>query len=197
MKLILVRHGETEWNKNSKLLSHTDIPLNKDGIKQAKKTASILKNKKFDYILSSPMQRALETAKEINKFHRLKIETSELLKERDYGDFEEINYFKLDLREIRDKNLYHKYNMENPEEFENRIKKFLECECLKTHGKTILLVSHSGTIKMILYHLLKIKESFEIFRKQINKTNASISTIEFDKNFNVINFDIGNDEHLI
>ena len=197
MKLILVRHGETKWNKNGKLLSFTDIPLNNKGLEQAKKTAKILKNNKFDYIISSPLKRAYETAKEINKFHNLKIETSILLKERNYGDFEKTDYLKLNLREIRDKNLYHEYNMETPEEFENRIKSFLECKCLKTHGKKILIVSHSGTIKMILYHLLKIKESFEIFRKQVNKSNASISTIEFDKNFNVINFEIGNNQHLI
>jgi len=87
--------------------------------------------------------------------------------------------------------------MESPIDFENRIKKFLEEYCCKEFGKTVLIVSHSGTIKMLIYHLLKIKESFEIFRKENVKPNASISTIEFDENFNVVNFEIGNNEHLI
>ena len=50
---------------------------------------------------------------------------------------------------------------------------------------------------MILYFLLKIEEPFEIFRKTFNKGNASISTIEFDKEFNIKKIDIANNEHLI
>ena len=197
MKLIMVRHGETEWNKKYQLLSYTDIPLNKIGIEQAKKVAKKLKDTRIDLIYSSPLKRSLETAKEINKYHNLDIKTTELLKERNYGDFEKTDYRKLDLREIRDKNLYKKFHMETPKEFETRIKKFLEQKILKTKKETILIVSHSGTIKMILYHLLKIEEPFEIFRKSFNKENASISTLEFDEKLNLKKIDIANNEHLI
>jgi len=197
MKLILVRHGETEWNRKAKLLSRTDISLNEIGIEQAKKTANKLKIFNFDFIYTSNMKRTLETANIINKFHNVSIIQTELLQERDYGDFEGVNYHKLDLREIREKNLYKNFNMESPSEFRNRIKYFLENKLSLKYNQTILIVSHSGTIKKILYHLLKIKEPFDIYRKQFIKYNSSISTIEFDENLNVINYDIANNEHLI
>lgn len=197
MKLILVRHGETDWNAKSKILSRTDIELNKNGKKQAKIVAKKLKKENFDLIYSSTLKRALQTAEEINKYHKLEIKKTNLLFERDFGDFEGTNYNKLDLREIRDNHLYKKYNMEKPEIFEKRITDFIEKYCCKKHGKTILIVAHSGTLKMILYHLLKIKTSFEIFRKQVQKNNTSISTIEFDEKFNITNFQIGNEDHLI
>ncbi len=197
MKLILVRHGETDCNKNNKIISYSNPPLNSNGIKQAKIVAEKLKNENFDFIYSSPLKRALDTAKEINKYHGVKIIKSDLLKERNYGDFEKSNYYELDLRKIRDENSYKKYNMETPEEFENRIKKFLDEPIFKKHGKKILIVAHSGTIKMLLFHLLKIKESFEIFRKKVRKENTSISSIEFDKDFNIIDFKIADNEHLI
>jgi len=67
MKLILVRHGETSWNKEAKLLSKTDIELNKVGINQAKLVSKKLKDKKFNLIFSSSKKRALKTAEIINE----------------------------------------------------------------------------------------------------------------------------------
>jgi len=196
MKLILVRHGETEWNNEGKLLSKTDISLNEKGLEQAKKTANKLKNLTFDFIYTSNMKRTLQTVNEINKYHNVNFIQTELLQERNYGDFEGVDYHKLDLRKIRKNNLYKNFNMETPEEFRNRIKYFLKNKLSLKYNQTILIVSHSGTIKKILYYLLKIKEPFDIYRKQFIKYNSSISTIEFNKNLEVINSEIANDEHL-
>ena len=54
MKIYIIRHGETEWNKMGKMQGRTDISLSEDGRKLAQKTADGLKNVKFDYIFSSP-----------------------------------------------------------------------------------------------------------------------------------------------
>ena len=62
MILYIIRHGETEWNKMGKMQGRTDISLSEDGRKLAQKTADGLKNVKFDYIFSSPLERAYETA---------------------------------------------------------------------------------------------------------------------------------------
>ena len=62
MILYIIRHGETEWNKMGKMQGKTDISLSEDGRKLAQKTADGLKNIKFDYIFSSPLERAYETA---------------------------------------------------------------------------------------------------------------------------------------
>lgn len=61
--VVLVRHGETEWNLAKRTQGHLDSPLTTKGVSQALKTAAKLKDHQFDLIISSPLGRALETAK--------------------------------------------------------------------------------------------------------------------------------------
>ena len=62
MKIYLLRHGETRWNKRSKLQGQVDIPLAPEGIEQAEVTAEGMKDIPFDYIFASPLKRAYKTA---------------------------------------------------------------------------------------------------------------------------------------
>ena len=63
MKLYMVRHGETDWNKARRIQGQVDIPLNEFGRRLAKKTALGLADVPFDLCYTSPMSRAKETAK--------------------------------------------------------------------------------------------------------------------------------------
>lgn len=63
--LYIVRHGETDWNKMGKYQGITDVPLNENGLNQAKACGQALKDVKFDRILSSDLSRALVTAEVI------------------------------------------------------------------------------------------------------------------------------------
>lgn len=58
-----LRHGETQWNKTARLMGQSDIPLNNRGVDQAYDLAYLLREIKFDYIFTSPLIRAFETAK--------------------------------------------------------------------------------------------------------------------------------------
>ena len=62
MKLYLVRHGETDWNKVKKIQGQVDIPLNQFGKHLAEETAEGLRDIPFDLCISSPLSRAHETA---------------------------------------------------------------------------------------------------------------------------------------
>ena len=62
MKIYIMRHGETKWNKRSKLQGQVDIPLAPKGIEQAQMTAEGMKEIPFDHIFSSPLKRAYKTA---------------------------------------------------------------------------------------------------------------------------------------
>ena len=96
MKVMLIRHGETDWNKANKVQGgNTDLPLNENGIVQAEKTAERLKNEKIDEIYASPMKRALQTAEIIGKYHKIKIKSDKRLWERYYGDLEGTSYSQL------------------------------------------------------------------------------------------------------
>jgi broad specificity phosphatase PhoE len=87
--LFLVRHGETDWNRNPKRLQgRKNIPLNAKGIDQAECLAEFFKDIEISTIFSSPLSRAYQTANIINRFHNLPIEQDEQLIEMDFGIWE-------------------------------------------------------------------------------------------------------------
>jgi probable phosphoglycerate mutase len=88
-RIILIRHGETEWNRLQRFQGRSDIPLNPKGNNQACALALALKNETITAIHSSPLVRAIETASHIGRFHP----STPLIKEpglmeMDLGDFE-------------------------------------------------------------------------------------------------------------
>lgn len=88
MKLYIVRHGETEWNKKRKIQGQVDIPLNEFGRTLAKKTAKGLAEVSFDVCYSSPLSRAKETAELILDGRNTPIIEDERIMEMSFGDYE-------------------------------------------------------------------------------------------------------------
>jgi len=88
MRLILVRHGETEHNRTHLALGRADVPLNNTGLRQAAALEFALAEESIAAIYSSPLQRALETAKRIAAPHDLDVIIEERLIEMDIGELE-------------------------------------------------------------------------------------------------------------
>ena len=87
-ELLLIRHGQTAWNKMKRLQGHSDIPLNEKGEQQAIALGETLKQESLHAIVSSDMMRAVRTAEAIAKWHRLPVKVDLALRERCYGAFE-------------------------------------------------------------------------------------------------------------
>ena len=85
MKIYLMRHGETDWNKERRMQGWTDIPLNEFGLDLARKTAEGLKDVTFDAVFSSPLQRASVTANMIAANSNMTAETDRRLLEINFG----------------------------------------------------------------------------------------------------------------
>lgn len=85
MKLILVRHGETSWNRENRLQGQADIPVNVTGQRQAECAAMVLAAHSVGAVISSPLQRALMTAKTIAAPHALPVEVDPAFLERHRG----------------------------------------------------------------------------------------------------------------
>ena len=83
MELILVRHGETPWNKHSKVQGITDIEMNDTGVRQTHQLALSLKDHEIRQIYSSTLNRAYKTAEVINQFHDVPIHRRNGLMEKD------------------------------------------------------------------------------------------------------------------
>ena len=85
--ILLIRHGETEWNKSERFRGTYDIPLNDNGQSQAKTLAWALRDKNITVACTSPLSRAVETAKISLPDRNIQILTDERLKDIDYGDW--------------------------------------------------------------------------------------------------------------
>lgn len=89
-KIVIVRHGQTNWNIEGKWQGHSDIPLNTTGVQQAAQAAEQLKNERIDHVYSSDLSRAIETARTINQHHQKQIWTDARLREQNLGRWEGI-----------------------------------------------------------------------------------------------------------
>ena len=85
MELYIIRHGETDWNKEKRLQGRSDTELNEYGIELAEITADALKDVTFDRIYSSPLKRAYRTAEIIRLDRDIEIQTDDRLLEICFG----------------------------------------------------------------------------------------------------------------
>ncbi len=87
MELVLVRHGETEYNRADVFRGRVDLPLNERGRMQARAAAAYLSGLRFEAFYSSPLKRALETAAAIAEPHGGAVRTLEHFNDVDYGEW--------------------------------------------------------------------------------------------------------------
>ena len=181
--LYLVRHGETDWNKTNRFQGRTDIPLSEEGIWQAKQTKERLKNQ-FDVVYTSPLIRAVQTAKIISDDTNLFPTIYENLIEIDFGHWEGLPFDKIKDLYPKEHKLWKTDNNTAPlVGGEQSIKNasirgknaFLDI-VNKNPNKRILLVAHGGLIKagMVGIYNMGINMYHNMYID-----NTSITTIKF------------------
>ena len=162
-RLLLVRHGETELKSSERLWGHTDVKLDALGLKQAERLRDRLAEEKIDTIYTSNLQRALVTAEIIAARHQLAVVSCAELRELDFGrleglTFNEINQLYPEVVELRMKRSPKlKYpGGDSFVEFSKRVSKFLSRLEQHTAEETILIVAHSGVLRVLLCRLLNM-----------------------------------------
>lgn len=88
LRIYLIRHGETEWNKEGRLQGNSDVKLSAEGIHQAQLLTKYLFFHKFDAIYSSDLSRAVDTAEILGAKFNLPVTTTPQLREINFGDWE-------------------------------------------------------------------------------------------------------------
>ncbi len=153
--IYIARHGQTQWNVKGRIQGHTDSPLTKEGINQAKDLATELSHIKFDAVYSSDLLRAQRTAQIVALEHQLIIKTKTSLRERNFGPLEGQNKDGLVLLEqLRKQKIpYETKNIESDEKIIQRVILLLRELAIAYPGKTILVVSHGGILRTLLEHL--------------------------------------------
>lgn len=180
-KLILIRHGETDWNLKRRYCGFLDIDINARGRKQAAQLCKRLKEEKIHKVYSSDRKRALQTAKII--FKKIKIERIPGLREMHFGIFEGLTYEQIMKKYplVYRKWLKHPYSLIIPQGeglpgFKRRVVAALTKVVRLNKNKTIAVVAHGGVISAFLNHILKSKD----FWGHIPKSTG-LSVIEYRK----------------
>ena len=173
MKLYVVRHGETVWNKLHKVQGVADIPLAENGILLAEKTGEALKDVSFDLCITSPLIRARKTAELILEKQSEKVSVIEdaRIQEINFGVLEGVVCMN-DAREYLDpqmeKFFTDPWNFDRPKDGESirdvlaRTKEFWE-ELIhnpKLQDKTILIATHGCCMRALLRNVYEDKNDF-------------------------------------
>lgn len=96
-EILLIRHGETDWNAERRLQGHLDIALNAEGVRQAQALGQALRGESLDAIFASDLGRARQTAQAIAAGRGIEVQIDAGLRERCYGAFEGLRH--TDIRE--------------------------------------------------------------------------------------------------
>jgi len=185
-RIVLVRHGETEWNAQRKHIGSTDLELNEKGKAQAKAVANALEEFSFTAVYSSTLKRCFQTAETIANSHNLKIKSDAGLNEIDFGEWEGLTwndiktgYPNLYRRWLREDRNFQMPGGERWQAFKERVfrvfKKILE----ENAEGTIAIVGHGGSLKVILCEILKFGSSC-FFKFQLSP--AAVSVFDLDGN---------------
>ena len=150
--LCLVRHGETEWNLTRRYQGTTDIPLNDKGRAQARRVAEALGGERWDAIVSSPLSRAMETARAVAATTGIEtIEEDRDLQERAYGEAEGLTLAE------REKTWPGGDwpGLESWDDVATRVMIAIERIAAAHPGRRVIVVCHGGVINTILAVLSK------------------------------------------
>lgn len=159
--ILLVRHGTTTFNETDLLQGLIDNPLNQKGRDEATRLAARLQVEAIDAIFSSPLQRAVETASIVNRFHDCPVTLVPEFREIDLGEWEGKEYSKVKAQfpEIHQRWIDDPdFSIPGGESFTavcTRTRPGLE-RILQTNAKSILITGHASVNRAILGNLLQI-----------------------------------------
>ena len=202
--VIIIRHGQSQGNAEGRFGGHTDTPLSPRGRKQAQATARALASEKFDAIYSSDLPRALETASPLAKLTGVSLETTDALRERSVGVMEGLTF-----EEAAE---------QHPEQYQALLRRDFEHvllggesyrqtldrasrqldEAIEQHkGGRIALFAHTGTICILILHLMGALDAPELKPVWIATANCGIARFELRDDDFVRVLSINDTRHLI
>lgn len=198
--LLLIRHGETEWNTLGKFQGCTDINLSEEGIKQAELLKDRLKGD-FDFIYTSPLSRALETANILVADTNKKVSIANEIREINFGEWEGLT-----LREISERypEIFKAWRSDKKESYicggdssiNNAANRAVKCilDIVSKHkGEKIVIVAHGGIIKAGLIGLFDW--DMTMYHK-IALGNTCINTITFNDDLKPVLAGLNDTNHL-
>ena len=160
-ELVIIRHGETEWNTQQRMQGHSNSNLTKLGILQIKALGEWMKNTPFSHIYSSDTLRSRLTAESITKFSGHVLKLDERLREKNLGVFEGLTSEEAMKKHPEIFRLFKtagaKYVIKNGESTHQLLDRafgFIEEVRLSHPLQRVLLVTHGGVVRVLIKHIL-------------------------------------------
>ena len=175
MVFVVLRHGESEWNKLNKFTGHIDVSLSEQGKNEARLAGNLLKDCFFDFIFSSQLERTIHTAKIIADIQNnpVQLKPRNEFEERRYGDITGKNKTELTKEYGKEQIMVWRRSFyQGPpggeslytvtqrvgKGFDEHIRPLLE------HKKNVLLVAHGNSLRALFVHLgIKDEKTIETF----------------------------------
>ncbi len=186
MKLLLLRHGETDWNVANKIQGSTDIPLNVLGKEQAKQAANYIDKTEYNIecIYTSGLQRALQTAEIIGEELGLCVLSKDGLEEMSFGEWEGRSWKAIGEENSSVYQRWHKERRytntpsgESYDEVVNRVVAALS-EIVRNQVEDVLVVTHSAVIMALMAYLRDTP--FEEMKKIYKTENCKVIELELE-----------------
>jgi alpha-ribazole phosphatase len=180
-KLLLIRHGTTKLHATDRFWGKTDMPLNDEGIKQAKQVKARLAKEKINAVFSSTLSRARSTAEIVAEGHKVKVIACDELRECDFGIIEGLPFKEIEQRypalakKLTDGPAVDFPGGESLKQLNARIKTFIKRLDTLKPDDTAAIVSHGGPLRLLICNLLGIDIKHW---QQFNISRASLSIIE-------------------
>lgn len=183
-ELWLIRHGETEWNRQRRVQGSVDIPLNEVGRQQAELLARRFEDEpcRIQALVSSDLIRSVETAQAVADVLTLPVELDAGLRERRYGIFEGLSFNDLALKypsaakAVRERCVH--YNLEDGESlvsFQRRIMTTLEAIAARYPNQRVLVFTHSAVLDVVYRRLHGVALNHP---ERVTNPNVGINRIE-------------------
>ena len=160
-EIILIRHGETEWNSQQRMQGHSNSDLSSVGQAQIQALGQWMKNVPFDLIYSSDSLRAKQTAEAITQFSGHDLQFDQRLREKNLGVFEGLTSEEARERHPEVFRLFKtagsKYVIdegESTQQLQDRALEIVEEIRIKRPEERVLMVTHSGFIRVVMKHSL-------------------------------------------
>ncbi len=202
--VVIIRHGQSQGNAEGRFGGHTDTPLSPRGRRQAEATARALASEKFDAIYSSDLPRAIETATPLANLTGAPLETTEALRERSVGVMEGLTFeeaaerhpeqYQALLRRDFDHVLL---GGESYRQTLDRASRQLDEAIEKHQGGRIALFAHTGTICILILHLMGALDAPELKPVWIGTANCGIARFDLRDDGFVRVLAINDTRHLV
>jgi probable phosphoglycerate mutase len=183
-RVIVIRHGETEWNVAARIQGHGNSPLTAAGLAQAQALARRLALERFDVLIASDLGRTMQTAQAVATLCRRDIVPDARLRERNYGAAEGLTYDEIDRRFpdafARRGEVDPDYAIpggESRRQFHDRVTAAFESLVREHAGKSVVVVTHGGVLATFYRHVHDIGLSSP---HRIPIANASYNALSHD-----------------